>query len=332
MKKAIFYEYAITPDVFDADFIRNDPRLEVVLVELLKGISRNGMIANLNKGKWLTHIKQNQLPSIASSDLREKIIRCLTLLDDRHRIVRHPKSSSRDAFNYIDWLMLAMMSHENIKFDGIIATRNLLVKSGVSCDEFIDAQKCLDSPQWESRRTTLELSNCEPYYRPVLDPILRHARSLTIVDPYISPHEDKFVKFLKICIDQMGQRNGLPTLSGRIQIHAGNPGNDRRHAESPSERLTSWEATIKGLCATIPHNHKITVFLRDQIYRGKRFHDRYILTDQCCIVIPLGTDTYDETASSTTWCLLDHEDMSLKAQEIDPAVKTYTVLDQRQII
>lgn len=332
MADAIFYEYAITPDVFDASYISSDPRLEVILIELLKGISQNGMIANLNKDNWLKHIENNQLPSIAPSVLRDKIIRYLVLLRDRHRIVRHPRAAGGDPSTRIAWLTLAMESHRNVKFDGIIAGRDVLEESGVHCNEFIDALQCLDSPQWESRRRTLTLPTSEPYYRPVLNPLLRHARSLTIVDPYFSPHEDRFVEFLRICIEQMGLRGGLPVLQGRIQIHSGNPGNDRHNPESFTARLDSWEATIKRLYpTTIPH--RIKVFLRDQNYGGKRFHDRYILSDQCCIDIPLGTDTCRTTSSdNTTWCLLDHKDMLLKAQEIDPAMNIYALLDDRQMI
>jgi len=331
MTTSLFYEYAITPDVFDTSYISSDPRLEVILVELLKGISKNGMIANLNKDKWLKHIELNYLPAIVPLHLKDKICRCLSLLRDRHRIVRHPKATNGDPTTNIAWLTLALESNRNVKLDGIIASRDVLDSSAIQCDKFIDALKALDSPQWEGRRTTLTLSTCEPYYRPVLAPVLRHARSLTIVDPYFSPHVARFVDFLKICIEQMGRRGQLPVLQGRIVIHAGNPQNDKIKPESAPDRLNTWEKKLSSeFITTIPH--KIKVVLRDQNYRGKHFHDRFILTDQCCIDIPLGTDTSaSSTQDSTTWCLLDHEDMLLKAKEIDQAMNVYAVLDERAL-
>ena len=200
-----------------------------------------------------------------------------------------------------------------------------------SCSEFIDAVQVLDSPHWLSRRKTLTLPPSEPYYRPVLDPVLRHARKLIIVDPFFSSHLARFTNFLKICAEQMGKR-GQSVLKGQIIIHAGNPEKLGVYSEPIDKRLDEWEAKIKSMfTSSMPH--KFTIFLRDQIPGGKRFHDRFILTDQCCIDIPLGTDVgYDSTPDSTTWSLLDYEDMQQKAQEIQPEMKIYEKLGERLII
>lgn len=328
MTQSLFYEYAITPDVFDARNINADPRFEIILPELLKGISENGMIANLNKDGWIKHLRRNGLTAVASIELKDRLLRLLSLLEDRHRIVRHPKAANGDPAIDLAWLKLAMESHGHIKFDGIIATRELLERSGESCNEFIDMLKLLHSPQWESRRRTLTLQSCEPYYRPVLDPILRHAKSLTIVDPYFSPHTSKYLEFLKICIYQLGRR-GQSTLPGRIRIHTGDPSTDQNRPEAASDRLLSWERCLKAVYpSSIPH--KIEVFIRKKKGPGKKFHDRFILTDQCCIEIPMGTDTFDATTpNSTTWSMLDYEDMQVKAQEIDPAMRVYELLAER---
>ena len=332
MEHGLFYEYAITPDVFHADYISSDPRLEIILCELLKGIRENGMIANLNRDGWLKFVVNDRLPTIKSPSIKDKLMQCLKTLYDQHRLVRHPKSPHGVPSTDLEWLNLALESHERIKFDGIIASCPIISACGETCGEFLDAASVLDSTQWKGRRRTRTLTSCEPYYRPVLDPILRHARSLTIVDPYISPHDQKYKTFLKICIEQMGSR-GTSKLSGRIRIHTGDPNDDRYHLESVNKRLMNWESCIKSLFPT-PIPHKIEIFIRKQKGKGKRFHDRFILTDQCCIDIPLGTDTYDEskTLNSTTWSLLDYEDMQIKADEIDPEKQVYETLGKRLII
>lgn len=328
MSQSLFYEYAITPDVFDASYISGDPRLEVILPELLKGICKNGMIANLNKDGWIKHLENAQLCTVTPIDLKDSLLSLLKHLKDRNRLVRHPKAQGGDPANDLEWLIQALESHSHIKFDGIIATKQLLERSGLGNPDFIDCQKVLNSPSWESRRTTLTLQSCEPYYRPVIDPVLRHAKSLTIVDPYFSPHAPKYLDFLKICIDQMGRR-GQSVLPGRIHIHAGDPNSDQYNQETATERLNVWERRLKALYpGSIPH--KITVYLRKKKAAGKKFHDRFILTDQCCIEIPMGTDTFTETTpNSTTWCMLDFEDMQMKAEEIDPAMGVYELLDKR---
>lgn len=332
MPPSLFYEYAITPDVFDAGYISGDPRLEVILPELLKGISENGMVANLNKDGWIKHLENSRLPAVAALELKDRILRLLGLLKSRNRLVRHPKATDGDPAIDLAWLKLAMESHGHIQFDGIITTKALLDSSGIACSELIDAQKALNSPQWGARRRTLTLQSCEPYYRPVLDPVLRHAKSLTIVDPYFSPHVPKYLDFLKICIDQMGRR-GTTILPGRIHIHTGDPSNDNSTApavtRTVSDRLDYWERCLKAIYpSSIPH--RIKVLLRKKKDSGKKFHDRFILTDQCCIEIPMGTDTFGPaTPHSTTWSMLDYDDMQFKAQEIDPPMGVYDLLGER---
>lgn len=332
MTDRLFYEYAITPDVFHGDFIGADIRLEIILSELLKGICDNGMIANLNKDSWFKVIIKDRLPSIMSPGFKDKLVRYLSILQDRHRLVRHPKSTHGNPSTDIEWLKLALEAHKQIKFDGIIASSPILANCGEACKEFVDIMNVLDSSLWTGRRRTLTLNACEPYYRPVLDPILRHAKSLIIVDPYFSPHDQKFKNFLNICIEQMGQR-GASKLPGRIQIHTGDPNADSYHSESIDERLNAWEKCMKELSLeSIPHRIKILMRKKRDDRNGKKFHDRFILTDQCCIDIPLGTDTYYEsTPNSTTWALLDYEDMRKKAEEIDPAMKFYDTLGERLI-
>ena len=328
----LFHEYAITPDVFNGDYISGDKRLEIILSELLKGICDNGMIANLNKDGWFKVIMNDRLPTIMSPSFKDKLMCHLKKLHDLHRLVQHPESTPGPSTD-LEWLKLALESHNyGIKFDAIIASWPVLSSFGETCEEFLDILSVLDSAQWTGRRRTLTLSSCEPYYRPVLDPILRHAKSLIIVDPYFSPHDPKYKNFLKICVEQLGHR-GASTLGGRIHIHTGDPNADQYHPESVEARLMAWETCLNGLSPT-PIPHKIQIFIRKKRAKGKRFHDRFILTDQCCVDIPLGMDTYNNqlTPNNTTWALLDYEDMQKKASEIDPVTKVYETLGELLII
>lgn len=330
MSQSLFYEYAMTPDIFDADYLGADARLEVILPEILKGISQNGMIANLHKEGWIKHIESERLPTIQAAELKDRLLRIFSYLKGRNRLVRHPKSVVVDPTTDPGWMELALESHQHIKFDAIISSATLIAAYSEKCSELIDCLQALSSGHWENRRRTLTLQSNEQDYRPVLDPLLRHARSLTIVDPYFSPHHQKYLNFIKICIEQMGKR-GQAILPGRIRIHTGDPTKDQNNSELPKDRLNSWEQEIKKL-VTSKTPHKIQVFLRGRKTGGKKFHDRFILTDQCCIEIPMGTDTFElSTPHSTTWSLLDYEDMQLKAQEIDPAMGIYDVLGERVI-
>lgn len=53
----MLYHFAITPDAFEPAAIPANSRDAVVLVELLRGIADNGLLANLQAGAWHSTVK-----------------------------------------------------------------------------------------------------------------------------------------------------------------------------------------------------------------------------------------------------------------------------------
>jgi hypothetical protein len=100
------YEFAITPDLFDASVANSDGRASVILVELLRGIAENGLLANLNKDRWLRHVTEKRTTTLSPA-LKDKVLTCLSALHDRNRMVRHPKRVAGDPLNDKEWLNLA---------------------------------------------------------------------------------------------------------------------------------------------------------------------------------------------------------------------------------
>lgn len=91
----MLYSYAITPEVFEAWAIKDSNREGVIIVELLRGIADNGLLANLQTGTWLTHVRRQQDTDTESPELRDKINTCLSTVYDRKRLIRHPNASPR---------------------------------------------------------------------------------------------------------------------------------------------------------------------------------------------------------------------------------------------
>jgi hypothetical protein len=78
----------------------------------------------------------------------------------------------------------------------------------------------LDSAQWNGgRKRTLTLTKSYADYRAALTPLLRHAKSLSLIDPWLNSHEARYFETVTICSNVMGQR-GYARLLGRIDIHA----------------------------------------------------------------------------------------------------------------
>jgi hypothetical protein len=178
----VLYEFAMTPDVFDTTVVDDDPTLGVALVQLLRGMCDNGLIANLHRDRWARHVMEHRLKRLPPT-FRDKVITCLNTLHDRHRLVRHPRRMQGDPTADSEWLELALESHRRIPFHGILLGKVLLSECGHNDAVFAELFGALDFPQWQSRRRSSTLTKCEADYRAALAPILRHARTLALVDP-----------------------------------------------------------------------------------------------------------------------------------------------------
>ena len=181
----------MTPDVFDTTVVDADPTLGIVLVQLLRGMCDNGPIANLHRDRWARHVMEHRLARLSPA-LKDKVIACLNTLHDRHRLVRHPRRMQGDPTADSEWLELALESHRRIPFHSIILSKALLSGCGESNIVLTELSGALDSPQWQSRRRSFTLTKCDADYRAALAPILRHARTLTLIDPYMSCRDSRF--------------------------------------------------------------------------------------------------------------------------------------------
>jgi len=120
----VLYEFAMTPDLFDASVANSDGRASIILVELLRGIAENGLSANLHKDRWLRHVTEKRATTLSPA-LKDKVLACLSVLHDRHRLVRHPKCMAGDPGNDKEWLNLAFDSHDRIPFHAIVLSQSL---------------------------------------------------------------------------------------------------------------------------------------------------------------------------------------------------------------
>src|SRR6266404_9305478 len=91
---------------------------------ILIGLCDNGLVANLHKDEWLRFIEKERLSKLTPG-LRDRILSCFKVLQDRHRFVRHPRSLMTDPASDLEWLRLALESHRRTAFHGIVLTERL---------------------------------------------------------------------------------------------------------------------------------------------------------------------------------------------------------------
>jgi len=234
-----------------------------------------------------------------------------------------------DPTSDLDWLNLALDSHQRIPLHAILLTQTLIDSSDHKCDAFVEFLGALDSSQWDvRRRRDLTLTKSNSDYRLHLAPILRHARSLSLIDPWLNSHESRYSSTIAICSNLMGQR-GYARPQGRIHIHA-EFGKQKPEGRPLGDYLTAWEQKLRSLVAS--DGHRFKVFLWESLPGSETMHDRFILTDQCGISAPGGLDcrTYSH-ANSTDWHLLDEPVRNFRLQQYDPSSSPFRLLGDREV-
>lgn len=302
----MLYEFAITPDTFNVQNYLTHRQNEVSIVQLLRGVIENGLIADLNKGKWLEEIFDSRVTKLPPG-LRDQIKSCLTILKDRNRLVRHPKCPT-PLISDMDWFNLLSESDNIIKFYGVVIGDDFFLQNTFPDDRFVILDDSLNSFFWLARRRTLDLERIEAEYRKVFAPVLRHAKTLDIVDQYINPIDEKWTKTIRILSDLMGRRCGQ-RLVGRIRIHT-NESQISNSGQDASVHLGRWETFLEPLNQTDKHGFEV-IYWRVKA-GGEPFHDRHIITNQCGISVPSGLDLPNRRNPGTTDISLLDEDVRLK--------------------
>jgi hypothetical protein len=336
----VFYEYALMPDIFDPTLLFCDGRADLILTELLRGIALNGMIGDLHKGRLQEHIAElvEQIPNADiekhQASPRNRIIECLQLVKDRNRFVRHPLAT-RDPANPQEWLDLALQSHKRLKFDGLVMCSDCHGSANLAAfPEAVKLEDSLNAPFWTQRRSDCRLQSkrCGEFAR-ALRPLLRHAKAVTLIDPYINPRERKWMNMVKLVEELTGERGaGNAGWQARIHVHAGNPESDNP-PQSVADRLNLWEREL----GQIRNRFRYTVFLWSMRIDGPSLHDRYVITNQCGLACPGGLDCYDDNSNSakakmtSTWSLLGWDTMASQLSEVDENAGVFRLLDKREI-
>ncbi len=299
----MLYEFAITPEVFDPGVIAKHPHLESSLGVILREICRNGLLANLNRGKWLQLVNGTFLPKL-SFELQSEVREYLEYLDNRKRLVPCPLGIANDPVGPEDWFYAANEINGQVPLHGIIVGKKLFDEHCNPALPLIDASFPTRYDAWKDRATTKSVQTNWQTYKENLEPVLRYASKVTLIDPYLRC-EGKFLNIIQLCCDLLGQRRNRLERGGYIDIHTKNQDYSR----------ADWEAELGRLDDS--HRYEFTVSVWKEKEKGERFHDRYIITNQCGIGIAHGLDMV--AGNETTWSLLEEQDRQNELQKFTDA-------------
>ena len=325
---ALLYEFSITPELFDTSIMSADKSAGVILVQILRGIEKNGLLANLNKDKWQLHVKK-RVEKLEPA-LRDRVLTCFSKLYDQHRMVRHPKRVDSDPSTEKGWLNLALDSHERTPFYAIILSQALIDNCNRECNVFIEFFNSLNSERWMGRRETLSLIKSPDNYSSILAPVLRHARSLVLIDPHLDIRKQRFYNTIKICSNMLGQR-GHNRLSGRVDIHVAEGENKgKKDYETEEDFFDACKRRLQPLIKQDGHRFRVFIWKRKEDSYSESMHDRYIITDQFGISVSYGLDCNPKSSDRTRWGFLPEEDRDEQLSLHNPSTSSFDFVGSRE--
>jgi hypothetical protein len=301
------------------------------------------MVADLHKGGLRKHIGDliTQIPAEDCNRKRrspkDRVLACLRLLDSRNRFVRHARCSRGDPACPRDWLDVAMDSHTQLRFDGMVMSDELYEQAGMAtCIQAAKLDSALDAPFWTGRQPDKTVRKIKEDFRAALNPVLRHAKKVTLIDPYINPCISRWMHIVDLVDELTGLRSGghVAGWNAHVHIHAGDPQKSRHRPQSAADRLAVWETEL----AKLPRRFRITVFLWSKDISGPELHDRYIITNQTGVSCPGGLDCYEdisdsaEAVATSTWSLMSEEAITLHLGEYSENGGLYHPLGKREFV
>ena len=338
----MLYQFAITPDVFEPSAINDMRPPGIILTEVLRGLCENGLLANLHGEQWMTAVRRSLHDKRVPAFVRDRIENFLNTLYDRQRLVRHPPGSGRfveDEFRWLHWSLERHQADATNPFSGIFCSDDYLELSELDDADLIGVSNALYAACWTERETSIDIIRTTSKLRKHLAPIVRYAGRVSLIDPYMSCHDRRFLDTVQHCADLLGRHDGKQT-PGIIHIHAGDPQTvgPEGTRESVDARLDRWETELKPMAAHWGHTFRVLLWARKRTNGVARepFHDRYIITEQFGVTVPGGLDFLPETevdrAGTSSWSLMTvKQTRRVIQQELHHAKSPYRYLGTRTV-
>jgi len=316
MAGSILKEVTFTPQIFSNDFLQGHNRRIGKLISIMESLAVNGIIVT-GSYNWLAQVYQ----IIKSLDVEDHndIKLLLVNLEKNQKIVNYPSKK------------LLIKEEEYIRQIKILdSIRNFDFISGTKNDEIIKTIENIKSQNYINEGAKVQKQTIQ-FMEKMLEPILSYSEKIQIIDPYfnfipIFGDKERYLSTMKIICKNLSNHHGIKD-NGKIIIHTSVKAISKK--EGSGKAILKWEYTNDW----IEHinkledkfNHKIIVFIWEELKKEDEWHDRYIETNQCCISIGKGMDTSNWTDS--TWSIIDPDDASVMIKKfIKNRSKCYTHL------
>ena len=273
---ALFSEYAVTPDVFNLACYNSRDLWETQIRQLQQTFLTEGIVRDLRNGEWQQFLSGNAWDRLVRNFLKN--------LHINGRLVPSNPELSQAPQTDREWCKEALASHDTTPLNGIIVSD--AIERTYRKNSLVSTVNKLLFPNvkwWSPADSSLRLKRTITDYKDALKLILRHAKSIMFIDPYIDPEQSNYADFIQL-LEAAGNRP--PQLPQPfVEIHRKSLRGSGRNA--PVWDQQNMENTFRNKFEPIlsQSNLTVTVFVWDD------FHDRYLISDLVGIQMSNGFDT-----------------------------------------
>jgi hypothetical protein len=289
----MLYDYGITPGLFDSGILHGSADVARDLVRVLEGLCENGLVGDVCDGHLRPMIGRT-VTALPPGQLRDELRVCLEVLDKRQRFVVRPYVGPGWPETDVEWLDEVLAAHGQEAFYAIITLGATLgARTCPPCA--LPIGSVWQSPLWRDRVTSRRLGREAAVFGSVLRPVLRHARSLMLIDPHIQPTEPRYYRSLQALIRTAYDRPD-PTSLKVFEIHA------RAAAHAPSTYAWFEGGMRSQLTSLIPGGCRVRSILWAEMRPS--LHNRFVLANFCGISVDMGLDESTIGPDKDDWQLL----------------------------
>ncbi len=287
---ALFSEYAVTPDVFNESCYDSPALCDAYFRQLLEVFFGEGLVRNLRNGEWQAFF------STHTRSWHDHTKHILKNLAEAGRLVPGDPALSHTPQTDREWCNEALESHKITPLNGIIVSDP--IRSTYRRNQLVESVSRLSQSTcswWEPTNSSLRLERTISQYIDALKLILRHAKSIMFIDPYIYPAQSNYTDFVQL-LEAAGNR---PPKSPQplIEIHS---------------KIRNISGKTKEETHQIMENNFRNEFgpvlsqsnLKAEVFTWDDFHDRYLISNLGGIQMSNGFDTSSKPDDLTTWSRL----------------------------
>ena len=193
-----------------------------------------------------------------------------------------------------DWVQEALESHKAMPVSGIITCGT--AKQAFKTDNMIaDVANCTSATWWGGSvaRQSWNPTRTVAGYSHLLEPLLRHANSLVIIDPHFDPSVERY-QVLDQLLLPLSARTEKPTVElHRVCYEGSGPNRKILSNNTIEQRFSVLSRSLRAIGVVV------------EVFVWNDDHNRYLLTDLGDFQLGNGLDVSRSVGAMDTWSRID---------------------------